>query len=268
MSFHPVKLARALLLRLPRPLRRECVLCGHRCGGFLPYRGGWAGSPRAMRALGVVGSDLANFECPWCGSHDRERHLLLYLRASGLWDRMPGAEILHFAPERRLAPRIAALAPRRYLRADLYPVGSDIVRMDIHAIPEPGASFDLVIANHVMEHVDDDARAVAEVARVLRPGGYAVLQVPFSPRLAATFSDPGIDDEQARLQCYGQEDHVRLFGRDVFARFAAEGRLENRVARHADLLAGFDARRWGVNAAEPFFLFRKPGTPEQSGTPA
>lgn len=252
------KLVRALWLRLPRPGRRECVLCGHRCGGFLPYRGGWRDSPPAMRALDVVGSDLENFECPWCGGHDRERHLLMYLRASGLWDRLSGSSVLHFAPERRLSPLMAAQGPARYLRVDLHPSGAGIERMDIQAITEDDASFDMVIANHVLEHVDDDRRAVAEVARVLRPGGFAVLQVPYSPRLTATFSDPGIDDDRARRQCYGQEDHVRLFARDVFARFAGAGDLQERIATHDGLLHGSDAWRWGVNAAEPFFLFQKP----------
>jgi SAM-dependent methyltransferase len=264
----PVKLFRAAWLRLPRPGRRDCVICGHRCGGFLPYRTGWSGSPRAMRALDVVGSDLGNFECPWCGSHDRERHLMMYLQATGLWSRIPGLSILHFAPERRLAPRLLAQGPVRYVRADLYPAGPDIIRMDIHAIPEDDRSFDLVIANHVLEHVDDEVRAVAEIARVLRPGGHAVLQVPYSPRLTRTFSDPGIDSEAARLECYGQEDHVRLFGRDVFARFAAAGGLEDLSASHGELLPDRDAYRWGVNPAEPFFLFRKPGAEAASASPS
>jgi SAM-dependent methyltransferase len=261
MSLDPAKLANALWLRIPRRGRRECILCGHRCGGFLPYRGGWASSPAAMRALDVIGSDLANFECPWCGSHDRERHMALFLEASGLWAAIPGASILHFAPERRLSPRIAAIGPARYVRADLHPAGPGIERMDIHAIPAEDSSFDLVIANHVLEHVEDDRRAVAEVARVLRPGGHAVLQVPFSPRLQATFSDPGIDDDRSRRECYGQEDHVRLFGRDVFERFALAGSLEDISSPHGRLLPDSDPWRLGINAAEPFFLFRKPVRP-------
>ena len=61
-----------------------------------------------MRSLGVVGSDPDHFECPRCGAHDRERHLLLYIRATGLFDKLHGMRVLHFAPERRLWPRIAA----------------------------------------------------------------------------------------------------------------------------------------------------------------
>jgi hypothetical protein len=75
--------------------------------------------------------------------------------------------------------------------------------------------------------------------------------------LRRTWSDPGIDTDEARLQAYGQEDHVRLFGSDIFERFAAPF-FEPEIRQHADLLADYDPIRHGVNSAEPFFLFRKP----------
>lgn len=204
-----------------------------------------------------MGSDLDHFECPWCGAHDRERHLLLYMRAAGVLARLPGQDVLHFAPERRLFGVIAEAGPRSYRRADLIPHTADVERMDMMAIPCEGESFDLVIANHVLEHVSDDRIAVHEIFRVLRPGGHAILQTPFSAKLQSTWSDPGVDTDTARLHAYGQEDHVRLFGRDIFARFANSG-LEACVAAHEDLLADFNAAQYGVNSEEPFFLFRRP----------
>lgn len=235
-----------------------CCMCGRACGGFLPYRGGSRNVPHAMRALDMVGSNPDRFECPRCGAHDRERHLLLYLRASGIWESLRGADILHFAPERRLTRRIAGQQPRRYVKADLYPESDDIQCMDLHAIAAEPESFDVVIANHVLEHVDDDRLAMGEISRVLRPGGCAIVQTPYSRMLEHTFSDPGIVRAESRREIYGQEDHVRLFGRDIFARLAKAGTLKSHVATHRDMLADIDSFRHGVNPDEPFFLFRKP----------
>lgn len=247
---------RRAVARIPRLERRHCVLCDHRIGSFLPYRDGSRGQSLLMCALQIVGSDIDNFECPRCGAHDRERHALMYLEATGMRALLPTMRILHFAPERRLAGYIAALQPLRYVKADLFPTGGDIERVDIEDMPFSDGSFDMVIANHVLEHVDDDAKATFEIHRVLAPDGIAILQTPYSPMLRNTWSDPGIVDDEVRLQAYGQEDHVRLFGRDIFERFAACG-LRPNIATHAELLADRDPLLFGVNAQEPFFLFRR-----------
>ncbi len=211
-----------------------------------------------MRAIDFTGSDLDNFECPWCGATDRERHLLMYMQASGLVDSLADKEILHFAPEKRIARLVADSSPVRYIKADLYPTTPDIERVDMLAIPYPDESFDLVIANHVLEHVSDDLQSLQELRRVLKVGGKAILQTPFSTRLHATWSDEGIDDDESRLQAYGQEDHVRLFGRNIVDRFAESG-LTPRVQQHDQLLPDIRAESFGVNRAEPFFLFERSG---------
>jgi SAM-dependent methyltransferase len=254
-------------MRWPIGSRKQCCLCGASVGGFLPYRQGSRALPAAMRELRVVGSDLDHFECPRCGAHDRERHLLLYLRATGFWQRIPSLRVLHFAPERRLARLLSAAGPALYVKCDLVPTASDIQRIDMLGIPYPDASFDLVFANHVLEHVADDRAAVSEVARVLAPGGHAILQTPYSAVLQSTLEDAGISSPSARLQLYGQEDHVRLFGQDVFSRIASAG-LEPLVVRHAAALPDTEPSVFGVNADEPFFLFRKPGSDQRiSGRP-
>jgi SAM-dependent methyltransferase len=241
---------------IPRPVRRKCVLCGHRVGRFLPYKGGSKTAAPLMIALHMIGSDIDNFECPRCGAHDRERHLLLYLHASGLWEAMPSMCILHFAPEGQLSQQILAMQPVAYVRCDLHPTSAEIEKVDMEAMSFDDGMFDMVIANHVLEHVSDDLEAVSEVARVLRPGGVAVLQTPYSNMLERTWSDPGIASDAARLQAYGQEDHVRLFGRDIFERFSRSG-LASHVSSHAELLPGEQAERVGVNPREPFFLFMR-----------
>jgi Methylase involved in ubiquinone/menaquinone biosynthesis len=207
-----------------------------------------------MQALDAVGSDTANFECPRCGAHDRERHLLLYMQAIGLLGGMRGKDILHFAPELRLSRHFANSRPSRYVRCDLYPKSPEVQRVDLLDIPFEAAEFDAVIANHVLEHVTDDQKALSEILRVLRPGGWAILQTPFSSKLHRTWSDPGIDNGAARLQAFGQKDHVRLYGRDVFERIASSGLLPD-IRPHVEVLPGCDPGIVGVNPDEPLFLF-------------
>ena len=182
--------------------------------------------------------------------------MLLYLKASGLFERFKGASILHFAPELHISQLIEATGPGQYVRGDLYPTSDSIEKLDMLAIGYPSASFDFVIANHVLEHVDDDLPALSELRRVLKPRGLAILQTPFSNKLARTFSDPGIDNNAARYQAYGQEDHVRLYGRDIFERIESAG-FKSHVVSHEQQLSDIDACRFGVNEKEPFFLFER-----------
>lgn len=251
----------------PIASRAYCCICKASVGMFLPYTPSGLRpfrEPPLMSALELVGSELRRFSCPRCLSHDRERHMFLYLKATGMLERLSDLRILHMAPERNLAPIIARKGPTRYVKGDLFPSTSDIERIDLERIPYPDESFDLVIANHVLEHVADDRAALGEIARVLAAGGRAILQTPFSPVLERTFEDPGVCTPRARLQAFGQEDHVRLYGRDIFQRFASAG-LTDRSIRHTEILAGTDANRFGVNVREPFFLFEKAATSARAG---
>lgn len=237
----------------------ECVMCGHRIWRFLPYCGGSKNSPVLAQALKMVGSDVDHFSCPWCQAHDRERHLYLYMRESGILASLNAKRVLHFAPELQLSRYIENVGPEMYIRCDLHPWADGISKADLLALHFPDSHFDLLIANHVLEHVADDRLAVREIARVLKPGGYAIIQTPFSSMLEHTWSDEGINSKDARLQAFGQEDHVRLFGRDIFERIAQQG-LEPLIKYHCDVLPRFCPNHYGLNAEEPFFLFRKPPT--------
>jgi len=209
-----------------------------------------------MVALDTIGSDVRNFGCPHCGCHDRKRHLLLFFKELNLLDKFHNASILHIAPEHRMSELIGKLSPGRYIKGDLYPTSEGIEKIDILAIKYASDTFDFVIANHVLEHVDDDLLALSELRRVLKSGGYAILQTPYSPTLTETFSDPGIDSDSARYHAYGQEDHVRLYGNDIIGRIESAG-FKSRVVSHDEKLSNFDPRRYGVNEKEPFFLFKK-----------
>ena len=214
--------ARTVLGALIHRPEHFCIICERRVLAFLPYKGGNACAPAVTFSADIVGSDLDNFSCPRCKSTDRERHLLLYMRQLGVFEQLPKARILHFAPERKLSELIRLQQPAHYVRGDLFPTQADITRLDMEAIDVPDASFDLIIANHVLEHVSDDLRALSELYRALASGGRAILQTPYSASNKLTQQDPeqAIDDK-ARLELYGQEDHVRLFGSDIVERICS-----------------------------------------------
>lgn len=236
--------------------QRWCVLCGKRIWRFMPYKRGVSSAPKLTEALGIVGSDTENFECPRCGCSDRERHLFLYMQKAGLLASLVDKSILHFAPERRLAGKILDMKPARYVRCDLHPADEEVMQVDIQTMPFEDESFDLVMANHVLEHVMDDIAALAEIRRVLKGGGLAILQTPFASKLHSTWQDAGVDTNEARQLAFGQADHVRLFGRDIFSRLEASG-LTSCISWHGELLEDLDAAVHGVNVKEPFFLFRR-----------
>ncbi len=98
------------------------------------------------------------------------------------------------------------------------------VKMDIHQMPFVENRFDVVLCNHVLEHVQNDLQALAEIHRVLKPGGYAILQVPFfSPVPATTVEDLSVTDPRERERLFGQADHVRKYGQDYAQRIARSG---------------------------------------------
>lgn len=237
--------------------RKRCNACGSAIWRFMPYREGSRSRPILMKELHVVGSDVDNFECPRCGGNDRLRHLLLYMDKCDTFRFIRGKAVLHFAPEQKLTENINDAKPARYVKADLFPSNESAIKVDIQKMPFDNNEFDLVIANHVLEHIESDVRGLEEVFRVLCPGGHAILQTPYSETLIRTWEDAGIQTETARREAYGQEDHMRLYGQDIFDRIISVG-FTSLVRTHEQLLPDIDKSCYGVNSAEPYFLFKKP----------
>ena len=233
--------------------KHRCYICKVEFSHFLPFRQGWPSLSPVLRQLNVIGSDVENFACPACRCTDRERHLLMYFDVLGLWEKAGATKVLHFAPEHYVAQRIDQARPAEYIRGDLFPTVPEVMRIDITEIPFANDYFDMVVCNHVLEHVPDDKRALAEIFRVLKPGGFAVLQTPYSPVLRWSWEDVGISHEQDRWFCFGQEDHVRLYGNDFFERVTDAGLKVQRKA-HDDLLKDLDSEYYGVNGREDLIL--------------
>jgi len=121
-----------------------------------------------------------------------------------------------------------------------------MVRMDITDIPFPEQSFDAIYCSHVLEHVQDDRKAMRELFRILKKDGWAILVVPIT--MEETFEDPSMVDAQQRLDAFGQEDHVRKYGRDYVDRLREAG-FEVDVITVSDLLQEEEATRMGLTAA-------------------
>lgn len=203
----------------------ECPCCGGRFRAFRPHRS----RPEA--------------KCPRCGSLERHRLLWLYFedRTNLLSEPL---EVLHIAPEYSFRRRLRSIPGLRYVTADLDSPLAD-VQLDVMEMPFPDGSFDVVLCNHVLEHVADDRAAMREIHRVLRPGGWAVLLVPIDATRSATFEDPGIVSPRDRLLHYGQEDHARIYGRDYADRLVAAGFLVS-VDDHGVQLGEDVLRRYGL----------------------
>lgn len=156
--------------------------------------------------------------CPECRSLERHRQLWLWLDRSGALDDV--SRVAHFAPEPTLAARLRAIPDVIYRSADLEPGKAD-EEVDITSIPWPDECVDFILCSHVLEHVPDDRAAMRELRRILTREGLAIIEVPV---LADhTDEDPSLVDPKERLRRFGQEDHVRIYGPDVYDRLADAG---------------------------------------------
>lgn len=163
--------------------------------------------------------------------------------------------MLHVAPEYTLSNRLQALSNLNYLSIDLSSRRA-MQRMDLTALALDDASFDVILCSHVLEHIPDDRRAMRELHRVLRPGGWAILQVPLDPERAMTYEDASITDPERRLEHFGQEDHVRVYGRDYPDRLREAGFTVD----EDDFAAALDPderRRMDIRATETIFRCTK-----------
>ena len=97
------------------------------------------------------------------------------------------------------------------------------VKMDIHHIPFADDTFDVVMSNHILEHVDDDRQAIRELYRVMKPNGWGIVQSPVNANRATTYEDKTIVTPEERLRHFGQKDHQREYGRDYAERLREAG---------------------------------------------
>ena len=156
-----------------------------------------------------------------CGSLERHRLMILYMK--GKSDLFDGREktMLHVAPETQLGRIFEGIPHLEYVSADLSSPKA-MVKMDITDIHYPDESFDVIYRSHVLEHVGDDRKALNELYRVLRAGGWAILQIP-TPTGPVTLEDPTVTSPEDRERLFGQHDHLRRYGLDYRDRLEEAG---------------------------------------------
>lgn len=203
-------LPRPLLIRLSYPFKKvapllykgdkvECPVCERSFSKFLSY-----------------GSDTAHREnvlCPYDLTLERHRLMWLYLRDQSNFFSAEKLDVLHIAPEQCFHARFKAQKNLNYLTGDLVSPIADI-HFDLHHIPLEDNRFDVVFCNHVLEHVDDVNQCISELYRVMKPGGWGIMQVPQDFCRQVTYEDPTITSPKDREIHFWQKDHVRLFGMD------------------------------------------------------
>ena len=152
-----------------------------------------------------------------------ERHRLLWLYLKNETDFFTSnKKVLHFAPEQAFYKRFRQLKNLDYTTTDLLSPLAD-VKADICDLPFEDNTYDVILCNHVLEHIPNDTKAMQELYRVLKPNGIAILQIPQDLNRETTFEDNTITDKKERAEIFGQYDHVRIYGRDYFDKLRSIG---------------------------------------------
>lgn len=154
-------------------------------------------------------------------SLERHRLLWLYLKNETDFFNKP-IKLLHFAPEQAFYQRFKKLDHITYTTTDLNSPLAD-VKADICHLPFDDDTFDVILCNHVLEHIPDDTKAMQELYRVMKPGGWGIFQIPQDLKREQTFEDNTITDRKERARIFGQYDHVRIYGRDYFDKLRSVG---------------------------------------------
>jgi len=167
------------------------------------------------------GNQRNNVLSPSTLSLERHRLLWLYLKNETNFF-TKNLKVLHFAPEQAFYNRFKKQKNLNYTTTDLESPLAD-VKADICNLPFESDSYDVILCNHVLEHIPDDIKAMRELYRVLKPGGMAILQIPQDLSREKTFEDNSITDKKERAKIFGQYDHVRVYGRDYFDKLRTIG---------------------------------------------
>lgn len=208
----------------------ECPYCGFKSKSLytigLPHQ--------ANIDNDIVGAGQRQGGCYSCDSMDRDRLQYAYLKNEmDIFKDNTSISILHLAPEWRLTELFLKYKYKQYVCTDKFTAGyvypAHTIDMDIMNITFPDNNFDLIICNHVLEHIPNDVGAMKELFRVLKSNGTAILQVPISSKLQKTYENLDVKTDQDREKHYGQYDHVRIYGQDYIDRLESVGFKVNRI---------------------------------------
>ena len=219
------KIFKSLLNTIPRPWLIKLSYVARPILS-LYYRGSRYTDPidgRSFRKFLPYGYEnaRANVLSPSTLSLERHRLLWLFLKNETNFF-TENLKVLHFAPEQAFYKRFKKLKNLDYTTTDLDSPLAD-VKANICDLPFEDASFNVILCNHVLEHIHDDKKAMQELYRVMRPNGWGIFQIPQDYDRNVTFEDDGITDKKERAKVFGQYDHVRIYGMDYFDKLRAVG---------------------------------------------
>jgi len=248
----PNKVKRELRLILNKGDIYVCPFCHYQAKNLSPT----GLSIPVLKEKEVIGGGYRLGGCFKCGSTDRERLIYLYLdKVYKLFGRGKEIKILHIAPEKTLSDVLLNQNFKNYVCGDLFTPGYNypehVINLNVLSIPFDDNYFDLIICNHVLEHIPNDIDAIKEIYRVLRNGGIAILQVPISKNSEVTFEDFSITDPKEREIVFGQFDHVRIYGQDYPTRLEKSGFKVERI----NISENYD--KFGLNKEEDIFIGKK-----------
>lgn len=209
--------------REPQPavLHLICPVCKGRVDKFLPISSYYEenkqryGNPFTFDDVETINPDA--FQCPLCNAIDRDRLYALYLRPML---EQPLSEkkfvMLDIAPSQPLKRFLLQFQKIIYKSADKYMQGVDLALdiADMESVRDN--AYDFFICSHVLEHVPNDRKALAELFRILKPGGFGILMVPINLKIKQIDEDPHVVDVGERWRRFGQDDHIRLYSKAGF----------------------------------------------------
>jgi ubiquinone/menaquinone biosynthesis C-methylase UbiE len=132
-----------------------------------------------------------------------------------------------------------------------------MTHMNIKAIHLPDNHFDCIICYHILEHIVDDRQAMKELFRVLKPNGWAILQSPVDMTRETTLEDSRITTPEGRRNLFGQDDHVRVYGRDYIERLREAG-FSITPDTFVQQLSDKTIDEFGLMKEEVLFICKKP----------
>lgn len=180
------ELIRKFIFLFHRGDKYQCTVCGKKIASFMHI---------------AVGDEL----CPYCGSAARHRRLWTLLEPMLKND----VSLLDFSPPRNLYRKLLKWPGIQYTPTDYAGEFLAAKQLDITNLDLADSSYDLITCYHVLEHIEEDRRAMGELYRVLKPGGTCFIQTPFKD--GNIYEDPTIKDPAGRLEHFGQDDHVRIY---------------------------------------------------------
>lgn len=240
--------------------RKQCNICKNYFFRFKPYRGGLKNYSNFIRELNMIGSDVDNFGCPFCSASDRTRHIFLFFDKTHFWQLFEQKRVLHIAPELQLYNKLKEITLAEYIVGDInlskYNDIRDVKKIDLTSLDFPDDYFDIIIANHVLEHIPNFHMALDEIYRCLAQAGFAIIQTPYSALLYNSLEDPNINTQELRLKYYGERDHYRIFGQDLFDILQRRG-FKLDIKKHSDYISPQETAKYAVNFKEDLTLIRK-----------